>query len=92
MLMETGQPFQNALGQLYLLFVCLTGIALQKSDDIAIGKTWKDQNRNGSIFATQSKDTTDVWMNDPLGNLEILIEALRGNCIKPPNRNSRQMI
>ena len=49
---------------------------LQITDYVAIDKTWQYQKRHGPIIVTQSKDTTDVCMNDPLGSLNVLMEAL----------------
>ena len=61
----------------YFIFVCLSRKFLEITDDIAIGKMREDHKRDGSRTVAQSKDLTNVYMDDTMGNLDVRMEALQ---------------
>jgi hypothetical protein len=64
---------KTCTNQFNLLFVCLTRILHQISDDVAIFKIWQDQTRQSAMSVTQSENTADIWM---VGDLDVLVEPL----------------
>jgi hypothetical protein len=73
---EVAKTCETGTNKLYLFFVCLTRIFLQKFDDVAVGKIWQDQIEHGVMDVTQSNDVNDIWMVEAVGDLEVLGEML----------------
>jgi hypothetical protein len=59
------------MNKFYFVSVCLAREFLEITDDIAIGKIWKDHKRDRSTTVAQSDDLTDVYVDDAMGNLDV---------------------
>jgi len=65
------------MNKLDFIFLCLARKLLEITDDIAIGKIWKDHQRDEFTTVAQSKNSTDVCVDDAMSNLDVRMQALQ---------------